>query len=666
MLPDHKEATTKSSLPCRRRLTVAACGMALLLMIAMSSAAMAGPYAWDGGHDALGATGPSGTIYFAEGTTRNGFEEYLLLRNPGTDAAVVSINYLFTGSPAQTQEITMAPWSGYSVCVNDVVGPDKDVSVSIRANPGIIAERQCFFNYKSVWTGGHAAGGVTDPRTTWYFAEGTTRPGFQEWLCLQNPTAKDISSTVTFMLGTGETQERNVPLPANSRVTLDVNNTIGAGHDVSMKVAATGTIIAERPMYFEYKGQWRGGDTATGAPATSGQWFFAEGTTRAGFEEWLSIMNPGDEDTTARVEYLYTDAQAMVREYAVKAHSRTTVDINYEVGWGTERDVSLKVTSPGQLLCERPMYFKYHGSWEGGHDVIGSTRGERTWFFPTASCGPGFESWVCVANPGNTTNKMMLEVFGDGGDYNSAELEMEPRSRATFDVNALAATVRKPWLKVSGTADLIAERPTYFSYTPKVDSQPFKIATWGNVDIKSPVAYGDLLGCEFHEAVSGDGCPPFQPLGTCLKNENAGRMAPGIGQVGSDPYYWIESTRGRGTYSTTACDVHAKAGATVYSPVNGTVVAAESYMLYTRYPDFRVKIAIDGKPYYYMECLHMSSLSVSNGQRVEAGKTRIGAIRDLVPYFNSGPNANTHEEGNHSHIQINYAPPGAAPGTPSS
>jgi hypothetical protein len=52
----------------------------------------------------------------------------------------------------------------------------------------------------------------------------------------------------------------------------------------------------------------------------------------------------------------------------------------------------------------------------------------------------------------------------------------------------------------------------------------------------------------------------------------------------------------------------------------------------------------------------MSQLLVSVGQRVEAGKTPIGVVRDLVPYFNSGPNPYTRNDGNHTHIQINYKP----------
>jgi hypothetical protein len=37
----------------------------------------------------------------------------------------------------------------------------------------------------------------------------------------------------------------------------------------------------------------------------------------------------------------------------------------------------------------------------------------------------------------------------------------------------------------------------------------------------------------------------------------------------------------------------------------------------------------------------------------------VGVVRDLVPYFNSGPNPYTRDDGNHTHIQINYTGGGA-------
>ena len=167
--------------PRTSRLVVLALAAVMIALPAWPAAAQAASYGWNGGHDALGYPAACGTAYFAEGTTRNGFEEFLLLRNPGPDAAIVTIRYLFTAGAPKIQDIELAPWAGTSICVNDVVGPGKDVSVAIKSAPGIIAERQVYFNYKCVWTGGSVVRGVESPRDSWYFSEGTTRAGFQEW-----------------------------------------------------------------------------------------------------------------------------------------------------------------------------------------------------------------------------------------------------------------------------------------------------------------------------------------------------------------------------------------------------------------------------------------------------------------------------------------------------
>lgn len=641
----------------------AARAVAVLLVCAVLPAAFGAPlaaasYGWDGGHDLMGWPAPARAIYFAEGTTRNGFEEYLIIRNPAAVESVVTVNYLFGSGAPKAQHLTIAPRAAVSINVNGVVGPDMDVSVALAAEPGVIAEREIYFNYKGVWTGGHVTRGVPSPSDTWYLAEGTTRAGFQEWLCLQNPGAIDAAATLTYMLGTGENRREQLVIPAGSRRTIDVNSSLGPEQDVSILVEASAPLVAERPMYFDYKNAWRGGHTATGSSRLARAWDFAEGTTRPGFEEWLCIMNPGEE-ATARVEYMFPGEPSLVKEYPLKARARTTIFVNEAVG--PEKDVSIRVTSGRDILCERPMYFLYRSTWEGGHDVLGSTAGEKTWYFPVSGAGMGFISWLCLMNPGELANRVRMEVFGEGGAYIRRDLKMAPRSRATLDLNTASEGMAHPWVKVSGTSELVAERPTYFSYEPRVEPRPFAFATWAGMELKSPIRYNDNIGAVFHEAsaAGGDGGPSnpqaMQPLGICLRDDNPSRLAPGLSRsVGNATCYFIEDSRARGTWSTTACDVCAKAGTTVYAPVSGTVITAAGYMLYGKYPDVMVEIAIDGHPGYQVALLHMSQALVVKGQRVEGGLTPVGIVRDLVPYFHSGPNPYTREEGNHVHMQVNH------------
>jgi len=628
---------------------------------AMHGTAWAATYKWDGGHDVLGWNGPTQAAYFAEGTTREGFEEYLLLRNPQTENSLVTITYSFP-SPAQTvtQNLVLEPGAGASIFVNDAVGPDKDVSLMVVAKPGIIAERQIYFNYKGVWTGGHASGGAASPSSIWYFAEGTTRKGFQEWLCVQNPWDREVISTVTYLLGNGENVKEYLVLPALSRKTVDVAAQVGADEDVSVMIEAPDPVVAERPMYFDYKGAWRGGHDTVGSTALSREWYFAEGNTRTGFEEWICILNPGPE-TTAQVEYLFPGGKRDVRSYPLRANARTTLFVNQEVG--PEKDVSIKVSSGGEVMCERPMYFDYKGSIEGGHVVIGSTGKQESWLFTAAAAGADFSSWLCLMNPGEDWSPVAVEVFGDGGAVRKNEFLLGPQTRHTIDLNAESAGMGTTWVKVSCTSGIVCERPTYFTYEPKVVSGPATFATWNGVELKSPIRYSDLLGCIFHQASAEgeDGKPngtqALQPVGQCLRDDNPGSRFPAVSlETEGEPAYFVEESRGRGTFSTTACDVQSKAGAEVLSPVDGTVLAAETYLLYGKYPDLRVRLLIDRHPGYHVAVLHMASLAVSKGQRVEAGKTLIGTVRDLVPYFHSGLNDYTREEGNHAHVQINYRP----------
>src|SRR5207248_2911671 len=93
------------------------------------------------------------------------------------------------------------------------------------------------------WDGGTDVLGATTPATTWLFAEGTTRPGYQEYLTLQNPGPADTTATVTFQPAVAP--PLTVTLPAHSRTTLDLNHTLnGAVADIALAVTAGTPVVA--------------------------------------------------------------------------------------------------------------------------------------------------------------------------------------------------------------------------------------------------------------------------------------------------------------------------------------------------------------------------------------------------------------------------------------
>ena len=87
---------------------------------------------------------------------------------------------------------------------------------------------------------GHCVVGAPKDSTTWYFAEGCTRNGFNTYLCLGNPNVQGANVQITFYRGDGATVSRLVPVSGNSRTTLLVNDEnagIGFRDDVSGDVS---------------------------------------------------------------------------------------------------------------------------------------------------------------------------------------------------------------------------------------------------------------------------------------------------------------------------------------------------------------------------------------------------------------------------------------------
>ena len=309
--------------------------------------------------------------YFAEGTTRAGFDEYLTLQNPGDQIVNIGATYMLGTGQSVPRSYSVAAHSRYTVTVADEVGANQDVSVHLVGDSPFGAERPMYFNYNG-WTGGHDVAGVTSPSTVWYFAEGSTRAGFDEYLCVQNPNGVPANVSVKYTEGT----KKDYVAGPHSRLTIGVNGDVGPGKDIGTSISSDVPVVAERPMYFDYKG-WTGGHTAVGQTGdTGGTIYLAEGTTRAGFDEYITIANPYESQTEVWLTFVFSDGSTLPWSpekapfFIVDSHSRMTIDVNDCVGEG--RDVSARIVCGSPLVVERPMYFDYNG-WTGGSDIMGKT-----------------------------------------------------------------------------------------------------------------------------------------------------------------------------------------------------------------------------------------------------------------------------------------------------
>ncbi len=426
------------------------------------------------------------TFYFAEGTTRPEFETYFSLQNPGGKTAKVNLTYMKGDGKTAMQTVNIPAASRITVHPADVLGvgsdPSHDFSTKVACTNGqeIIAERPMYFNYNGAWTGGHDAMGATSLAQTFYFAEGTCRPNFDAFFCIQNPNNEDAWVKITFMKGDGTEATQLLAIPKNSRYTQRAKDTLGEGddaaHDFSAKVECFNdmSIAVERPMYFNYKGMWTGGSDVAGITNPNSTFNFAEGSCRPGFEPYFCIQNTTSTDSPVQITYMKGDGTTDVQTLTVPRLSRSTVVVKDKLGQADDaaHDFSARVQSLNDtpLVVESPTYDNYRGMWTGGHDVIGASYPASAYNFAEGTCRPGFDAYIALQNPGSRDTKVKVTYLTGDGATKTQVITIAANSRGTVhpsDILGVGDDVAHDFsakVECTNGRTIVAERPMYFNF----------------------------------------------------------------------------------------------------------------------------------------------------------------------------------------------------------
>jgi len=218
----------------------------------------------------IGTPAPGTDWLFAEGYTGPNFHEYLVLANfdPSlTATATVKLEY--SNGAVDPVTVTVAPQSLTIFDVNAASAAfaqsTPELSTEVTSDNPIVAERQEYFRFnqsiQSIPGGTDVIGQPGPAKTSYSFAEGYTASGFNEFLTLQNPNTTSETVAVTLYMANSITTQQIVTVGPQTRVTLNINSIVipvaqantDAGYAVSMSVQAlSGTIVAERPMYYSY------------------------------------------------------------------------------------------------------------------------------------------------------------------------------------------------------------------------------------------------------------------------------------------------------------------------------------------------------------------------------------------------------------------------------
>ena len=249
-----------------------------------------------------------------------------------------------------------------------------------------------------------------------YLAEGATGPFSLFYLIDNLGFGGPANVTLThFLEGGGSPVVQNVVVPANTRVSLPVNDVPGLQSAAfSTMITADRGIVAERAMDPSSPTRvWDAGTAGRGTVFLSRTWHFAEGATGF-FHTYLLIGNPGSVEASATVRYLLDDGSVVTRTHQIAAASITTIDVNLEAPRLASATFGMTVVSTVPIVAERSMWWG-SPSWYGGSVALGATSPGFKW-----GIGEGVEggptndaTFVQVANAAATPGTVRFTVVYD-------------------------------------------------------------------------------------------------------------------------------------------------------------------------------------------------------------------------------------------------------------
>lgn len=277
---------------------------------------------WDEGgtwrsHASEAVTGASTSWLFAEGVASGGLASFLLLLNPGTTDADVTIAFLLPqgarpcppGTHAcapPTHAVRVAPQSVRTIWLDlDVPALEgRAFAMVVASTTPIVAERSTYLlRAAGGLGGGTSSAGVTAPRVEWHFAEGATGPLFDTYVLVANPSAMEAHVSIAFHPAGAEAVDHRLVVPAGARETVRVADVSPALRAATFGISVLSLdgvpIVAERAMWFPGRapGAWRDGHVSHGlAPAL--RWRADPGAA----SDWFVLLfNPGPRPARVRI-----------------------------------------------------------------------------------------------------------------------------------------------------------------------------------------------------------------------------------------------------------------------------------------------------------------------------------------------------------------------------
>jgi autotransporter-associated beta strand protein len=331
---------------------------------------------WDatgyGAHTDKASDGPALKWYFAEGS-QGFFQTYLLLANPTTEDTGGEVEYLLDNAPPIKGGGDVPRLGRRTIWAGGVQGLEgQSFGMVVTFTKPAIAERAMYFG--NAFAGGHESAGVNELSTSWFLAEGATGPFFETFVLLANPNDADAEVTLRFLPADGPPISVIKPLPARSRLTVNIEaeHPLLSNVPVATQVTSTQPIVVERAQYWpDPAPSWYEAHNSFGVTQLYTRWGLAEGRVGGpnNYQTYILLANPWTLKANVSIQFLRANGQPLTKTFEVEPLSR----FNVSVGPGTlvpelnNEEFGAVITSTVSLAVERAMYSDANGQvWAAG------------------------------------------------------------------------------------------------------------------------------------------------------------------------------------------------------------------------------------------------------------------------------------------------------------
>ncbi|MDD5448606.1 MAG: hypothetical protein PHO53_05520 [Actinomycetota bacterium] len=325
-------------------------------------------------HGSIGTTSPSDSWYLAEGSCAWGFECWILVLNPNTQTAGLTLTFMTEEGQQIVAHEQVGCYSRATFNMREYIG-EKDASVLITSDAPVVVERSMYRN--SRWEGANTIG-ATEPSQVVLLAEGSTNYGFTTYLLIQNPNSNSANASLTFHTTTGPVAGPVFEIQPLSRKTLCLNDYL-KNTDFALEVSSSVSIVAERAMYWE-SGTSAGefSTVSMGMTLPHKRIYLPTGGTDGITEEtWTLVQNPNESEVEIEVYYLKHSGGVTRFTETIPSHSRRSYRMSERANSKLlSASVVVESKTPGLgIVAENALYYSSQSHFQATKGFLPWTAG---------------------------------------------------------------------------------------------------------------------------------------------------------------------------------------------------------------------------------------------------------------------------------------------------